>query len=284
MQCVTLPGSLRLMKPAFAAFAAVVASFQPAAADRTFPCALPTGCAVAGGRYLALAPEGWDGKTPLPVLVFYHGWRESAEYTVNEPLLIAFARENKVLLIAPHGMGNTWSYPGSPGKHRDELAFADALVADVKARFAVDASRFVAAGFSQGASMVWNIACMRPGLFTTYGALAGGFWEPSPAACAGEGVNLVHIHGTNDATVPMAGRALRGGEFRQADVRRDWALWLTENGCKSEPDGNAEISGRFCRQWSSCAKPKALSFCTHDGGHAIHPGDLALLWRFVMAH
>ncbi|MGL4438077.1 MAG: alpha/beta hydrolase family esterase [Bosea sp. (in: a-proteobacteria)] len=260
----------------------LLGSTASAFADAAVPCAISPGCNVAGGRYLALAPEAWDGKTPLPVLIFYHGWRESAEYVVSEPLLRAFAHDNKVLLIAPHGMGNTWSYPGSPGKHRDEFAFAEALVADVKTRFATDPAYFVAAGFSQGASMVWNIACARPALFSAYGALAGGFWEPSPPSCTGAGVNLIHIHGTNDATVPMSGRALRGGVYRQADVRRDWALWLSENGCKAEPDTSTEISGRTCRQWSGCAKPRALSFCTHDGGHSIHAGDLAALWQVVM--
>jgi polyhydroxybutyrate depolymerase len=269
--------------------AAIVAAYvlatltNVAAADANgMPCTQSPGCSVAGGRYMALAPRGWDGTAPLPVLVFYHGWRESAEYVIDEPVLSAFAHDKKVLLIAPHGEGNTWSYPGAPGKHRDEIAFAEALAADVKVRFAVSPAHFVAAGFSQGASMVWNIACARPALFSAYGALAGGFWEPSPPACSGEGVNLIHIHGTNDATVPMGGRALRGGVYRQADVRRDWALWLHEDGCKTEPDSHAEIGGRLCRQWSSCAKPKTLSFCTHDGGHNIHAGDLTALWQFVM--
>jgi polyhydroxybutyrate depolymerase len=270
------------MRFALAVVLSMLASMAQANADVALPCTEAPGCSVAGGRYMALTPNGWDGKTPLRVLVFYHGWRESAEFTINEPNLAAFAHEQNVLLIAPHGMGNTWSYPGAPGKHRDEFAFTEALVADVKARFPINPTHFVAAGFSQGASMVWNIACARPTLFSGYGALAGGFWEPSPAACSGAGVNLIHIHGSNDVTVPMAGRALRGGVYRQADVRRDWALWLTENGCKAEPDSNIEISGRLCKQWTSCAKPKQLSFCTHDGGHNIHSEDLAALWRITM--
>lgn len=246
-------------------------------------CSAPPGCVIAGGRYLTLAPSGWDGRSELPALVFFHGWRESAEYVVADPALRAFVESRKVLLIAPHGEGNTWSYPGSPGRHRDELAFASALAADIRARFPVDPARIVAAGFSQGASMVWNIACSRPALFSAYGALAGGFWEPSPAACSGAGVDLVHIHGSRDATVPMEGRALRGGAFRQADIRRDWALWLTENGCGAEPDAVATVDGRVCRQWSRCGKPKRLSFCIHEGGHDIQPADLEALWAFVEA-
>jgi len=125
-----------------------------AAADSATACARSPGCAIAGGRYLALAPSGWDGRSALPVLVFFQIWRESAKYVVLDPPLRALVDQRGVLLVAPHGEGNTWSYFGAPGKHRDESAFIAALVADVKARFPVDARRFVAAGFSHGASMV----------------------------------------------------------------------------------------------------------------------------------
>ncbi len=251
----------------------------PASAET--PCSVSPGCSIAGGRYMALAPPGWDGREALPVLVFFHGWRESAEYVVADPPLKAFVEARRILLIAPHGEGNTWSYPGAPGKHRDEFAFAADLAKDVKARFPVDPRRVVAAGFSQGASMIWNIACRSPGLFTAYGALAGGFWEPSPTLCTGEGVDLIHIHGLNDGTVPMGGRMLRGGLYRQADIRRDWKVWLAEDGCAAEPSLVREVAGRSCRLWSACARPRALAFCTHDLGHEIHESDLEALWTFV---
>lgn len=244
-------------------------------------CPATSGCEVAGGRYRALAPSGWDGVTPLPVLVFFHGWRESAEYVVNDPPLQRFVERHRVLLIAPHGEGNTWSYPGAPGRHRDEFAFAAALASDVKARFPVDGARFVAAGFSQGASMVWNLACRTPELFSAYGALAGGFWEPSPANCTGKGVDLVHVHGLNDGTVPMGGRALRGGVYRQSDIRRDWRIWLDEDQCRAEPAAVSTVAGRSCQQWRGCGKPRELALCTHESGHEIHDSDLEAVWAFV---
>lgn len=133
---------------------------------------------------------------------------------VLDPPLRALVDKRGVLLIAPHGEGNTWSYLGAPGKHRDEFAFIAALGADVKARFPVDARRFVAAGFSHGASMVWNSACRQPGLFAVHGPLPGGFREPSPEACSGTPVDLVHVHGTHRRPGAIGGRALRGGLFR----------------------------------------------------------------------
>jgi polyhydroxybutyrate depolymerase len=246
-------------------------------------CAASPGCEIAGGRYLARAPAGWDGKAPLPVLVFYHGWRESAEYVMADAVITAFAARHKLLLIAPHGEGQTWSYPGSPSSRRDEFAFAQALFTDIARRFPVEPGRTVAAGFSQGGSMVWNLACRLPGLASHFAAISGGFWEPSPAACSGAGVNLVHVHGLNDGTVPMGGRMLRGGAFRQADIRRDWAIWLAEDGCGPEPQAMNVIAGRQCRVWSACARPKRLAMCLHESGHETHDSDLEAVWAFVEA-
>lgn len=133
---------------------------------------------------------------------------------VLDPPLRALVDKRRVLLIAPHGEGNTRSNLGAPGQHRDESAFIAALVADVKARFPVDARRFVATGFSHGASMVWNSACRQPGLFAVHGAMLGGFREPSPEACGGTRGDLVHVHGTHRRSGAFGGRALRGGLFR----------------------------------------------------------------------
>ncbi len=150
-------------------------------ARRAAPCMEAPGCLIAEGRYMALAPSGWDEKTPLTTVVFYHGWRESAEYVVADPLIRAFERAQRAADRAAWG-GEHLVLPGSPGHWRDEFIFAKTLVDDVVARFPVARDRLVAAGFSQGGSMVWNLACFRPNLFAVFGAMAGGFWTPAPAA------------------------------------------------------------------------------------------------------
>lgn len=253
------------------------------AAAAATPCMVSPGCTVDGGRYLAHAPSGWDGRAPLPAIVYHHGWQESAEDVVADKVLTAFANRHGLLLVAPHGEGKTWSYPGAPGRHRDEFAFAGALLKDVKARFPVDARRLVAVGFSQGGSMVWNLACHAPGLYSHHAAVAGGFWEPSPTACSGRGVNLIHIHGLADATVPMAGRALRDGRYRQSNLWRDWRIWLEEDQCPELATRMSVQAGRSCRIWNACGRPGALALCLHESGHQVHESDLEALWALVQA-
>jgi polyhydroxybutyrate depolymerase len=247
-------------------FASLLFCLSSATAD----CVLPNACTLPSGRYQVRLQtvEATNG----PVIVFYHGWRETPEMLLADPVLTKFADAMQAILVAPEGLGQTWSYPGSPGQFRDERPFAEELFGAVRKRF--PDRRIIAAGFSQGASMVWWLACRQPHLADAYVSISGGFWEPSPASCSGKGVTLVHIHGTGDVTVPLAGRQLRGGAFRQSDIRRDWAIWLGENNCAAVPTSKLTTGDRACEVWTGCGKRKALAFCLHDQGHQIHAGDL----------
>ncbi len=164
--------------------------------------------------------------------MFFHGWRESAASVLADPVVSAFADAQGLLLVAPQGEGMTWSYPGSPGRHRDEFVFVGQLLADLPQRFPLKPAEIVASGFSQGGSMVWYLACYMPQGFAGFLPVAGGFWEPAPQDCPGGPVNLVHVHGTQDGTVPLQGRRLRGGLYRQADILRDWTVWTRHARCK----------------------------------------------------
>lgn len=254
------------MKRAGWFIASLLFCLSPAFAE----CALPTACALSSGRYQVRLPT--QAAANSPVIVFYHGWRETPEMLLADPVLTGFADAQRAILIAPEGLGQTWSYPGSPGQFRDERPFAEELFAAIRKRF--PDRRIIAAGFSQGASMVWWLACRQPHLADAYVSISGGFWEPSPASCSGAGATLVHIHGKGDVTVPLAGRQIRGGAYRQSDVRRDWAIWLRENSCNVAPSSTLTSGDRACELWNGCGKGKMLAFCLHDQGHQIHSGDL----------
>jgi polyhydroxybutyrate depolymerase len=238
-------------------------------------CTVPAWCDLPTGRYQVREPKAATASSAAPVIVFHHGWRETPEAVLTDPALTAYADKHGVILVAPEGQGQTWSFPGSPGKWRDEEVFARALFAEVRMRFA--GRPVIAAGFSQGASMVWWLACHLPKSADAYVAISGGFWEPSPAICSGDGVPLIHIHGEGDVTVPLAGRALRGGVYRQSDLRRDWSIWIRNNQCEGDPTTEIRVDDRSCRIWSDCGRKAGLAFCLHSQGHQVHAADLSAM-------
>lgn len=232
-------------------------------------------CTVEGGRYLALPPPNWDGRAPLPATIFFHGWRSSAEdFATNPAFTGAFATEG-VLLVLPDALAGTWAHGGSPSTRRDELAFMDAVRADLLTRWRVDPERLLVTGFSQGGSMVWDLACHRGGAYRAFAAVSGAFWEPLPERCEGGPVDLLHIHGTADPVVPMAGRAIRD-TWRQGDVEQGLAVLRAADACADATRPEPMAAGLSCEVWDACGSGRELRLCRHGDGHVMPDGWVSL--------
>lgn len=215
--------------PLVAALVGLLAAGAAGARDPPGPskpgeaCVGIAGCSVASGSYRIVLPSQAAAGRPVGAILYFHGYQGSAEEVTTDPGLVAVAGRLGVALIAPDGAGRSWSFPGSPAGHRDELAFVGQVLDDVVARFPVDPGRLLASGFSQGGSMVWYLACRMPQRFAAFAPIAGAFWEPLPEGCEGPRPPLIHVHGTSDRTVPLAGRTLRQGS-RQGDVFKSFAI------------------------------------------------------------
>lgn len=231
-----------------------------------------SGChEVEGGRYLIREPAGWDRESALPMLVYFHPYGGSDTVIRGKDWIGEGLDDQGMLGVFPNGIDNTWAHEGSPSKARDEIAFLDAVLADVASRY--DLAYAVAAGFSQGGSMAWDAACYRGDRFEAVFPIAGAFWEPLPETCPAGPVNLRHTHGLSDGMVPMEGRPI--GNSNQGDVLSGMAVWRSVNGCSEAPDRTEDVGVSTCQIWSSCASQKELILCLHGGGHEVPTGWFA---------
>jgi polyhydroxybutyrate depolymerase len=247
-------------------------------------CGAAASCSVASGSYRIVLPPQAITAHPVGAILYFHGYQGSAEEVITDPGLAAAARRLGVALIAPDGAGRSWSFPGSPARHRDEFAFVGQVLDDVVARFPVDPRRILASGFSQGGSMVWYLACRMPRRFAAFAPIAGAFWEPLPESCEGPRPPLIHIHGTSDTTVPLAGRMLRQGS-RQGDVFKGFAIFAP-GGCTAgwaaAARAESTVDGLICRTAAGCDGPARLELCLHAGGHEADPAWVERAWRLTM--
>lgn len=249
-------------------------------AQAAAPCA---DCTAAGGTYHTAAPPGWNGRTKLRLLLFLHGWMMEGGDIIEDHGITDAAARHGFLLVAPDGLLRSWAHAGSPSQARDDVAFLRAVVADVKTRWPIDPRGVVAAGFSQGGSMVWDLACHAAGDFTAFLPFSGGFWEPLPPACTSGTVDLRHVHGREDGTVPLAGRALFG-PFRQGDIIRGFDIWAATDRCRAVPVVLRQSDGLECRTWTGCAGAHRLQLCLRSGGHALFAPDIDSGLRWAVAH
>lgn len=250
-------------------------SLPALAADPCDPCQVPH------GRYRAVAPPGWNGRDRLGLLLFIHGYRQTGSLMADDPNIAGVANRRGFLLVAPDGQDGTWAHGGSPFQGRDDVAFLLSVVDDAERRWPIDLRHVVAGGFSQGGSMVWDLACYAAPRFTAFVPFAGGFWEPMPKACASGPINMRHTHGMRDTMVPMHGRHLFG-PYAQADIMQGFAVWKAEDRCAALPDRTAREGDLTCSHWTSCATGHALSMCLQGGDHSmIAPWlDASLAWAW----
>jgi len=252
----------------------------PAAAQPSGPC---EPCALPDGTYHAVAPPGWNGRDKLRLLLFLHGWSSKGLDITGDPNIAGVANRLGFLLVAPDGEEHSWGHVGSPHRRRDDVAFLRAVVADAEARWPIDRRSVVAGGFSQGGSMVWDLACYAAPDFTAFIPFAGGFWQPLPDACPSGPVALRHTHGTHDTMVPMQGRAILGGAFRQGDILQGFARWRAADGCPAIPDEITREGDLTCNAWNSCSSGRHLEMCLHDGNHSMIAPWLEASLRWAIA-
>jgi polyhydroxybutyrate depolymerase len=249
-----------------AAFAAVLWWNPASACTPMQPCRFGD-----NAEYRVYPPPGWDGKAPIGAFVFVHGHRATAAEIVNYKELSDAVHGMGFMLVAPQGLGDSWSTPGSPGEgRRDELAFMAAMLDDLEKQFPIDRSRLVASGFSQGASVVWEVACKGDGRFAAFMPVAGVWWQPMPKECTAPKRPLLHIHGINDPVMPMGGRNLRD-RWKQGDVAAALATMRVTNSCeigKSRREQRGELT---CVFEDGCASGKPVALCLHQGDHHTNP-------------
>lgn len=247
-----------------AALLALALAGSPALADG---CGAGGRCEVEGGYYLAAPPPGWDGESPLPLVVYFHPWNSSPESAFRNTAMLRAVHRRGALFVAPYARTGYWRQIGAGRAEggRDEDAYVRAVMADVAARWPVDRARSLASGFSRGASMVWNVACYAGELFRAYAPIAGGFWHSTPETCPSGPVNMRHIHGTSDGEVAFD----TVGIYNSMPVPEGLDLYRRLNGCAAAEPAPSTDARLECDRWSGCTSGRVLELCLHGGGHSI---------------
>lgn len=236
-------------------------------------CGEDTRCAVEGGYYLVAEPEDWDGESPLPVVVYFHGWNSSPEGTFRNRAMIDSVTGRGGLFVVPWAPNGYWRQigPGRDGGGRDEAAFIRAVMADVTARWPTDPALTMTSGFSRGGSTSWNAACYLGDLFAAHAPIAGGFWDSTPDDCPSGPATIRHIHGLSDEVVAYD----EIGIYNSMPVPEGLEVFWRLAGAGGSPTTTYTLD--HPKRPRTCARFDGLTghvveICLHPGGHSI-PGE-----------
>lgn len=239
-------------------------------------------CMIGERSYHILLP---DAPREVGTIVHLHGGGGTGKGMLKSGLAKEALKRGYVV-IAPNGEHPGYRYPknwsvranGSQFE-RDDAAFIQEVIDDAADRFDVDSESLLLAGFSRGASMVWDIACHEPDMAFAFAPVAGAFWDDLPDVCE-KPVKLFHTHGWDDRTVPLEGRSLRNGSIVQGDVWASLFILRATNGCGNrQPESSTFDGDKWFRHWTDCEAGQ-IDLLLHPGGHGVPKGwsSLVLDW------
>lgn len=250
------------------------------AAGSARACGEAAPCQVELGQYMISMPDGAAAEHAVGAIVFFHGFRSSAEEMMNFKSLKDLAKALGVALIAPDGLNRSWSFPNAPRQNRDEMAFMNQVLDDALAKFPIDPAKLMSSGFSIGGSMSWYMACYLGERFAGHTPIAGTFWRPYPAECPGPDPFVSHVHGTADTTFPLAGRTIRE-KWHQGATGNVVAFFRKRGGYT--PEITHYSDGNLVCEASPTKNGGEVELCLHDGGHSVRAEWVKRGWQRLAA-
>jgi polyhydroxybutyrate depolymerase len=215
-------------------------------------------CKIAGGSYHIAWPPGVPRDKTVPAVVALHSYKASGLGLLKSGKMVKILLARGYAVIAPEGLDGNWQL--NRKSRRDDVAFITAVANDAAKRGNISRGRMMLAGFSSGGSMVAYVACRSPQSFKAFAPVSGNFWKPEPTRCAGP-VNYLHMHGSSDTTMPVAGRSVGGG-LRQANLLESLATFARASGCE-----DADVKTATTHAWKGCKS--SLRLVMHPGGHSV---------------
>lgn len=244
-------------------------------------------------------PTAHDGTTPLPLVLFLHGY--SATSALNDGYLgvSRAARTRGLYVVLPEGTvdssGNQfWNATDAccnfDGSTVDDVAYLEGLLDAAIAAVPVDPTRIYVMGHSNGGFMSYRMACEASERIAAIAPLAGVDFLDAARCVPTAPVSVLHWHGTLDETIPYDGEPGRHPSAPASAER-----WAAYAGCDAAgtPGDAVDLSvlagaETVVTDWTAgCAPGVTVSLWRIEGeGHipALERGAAGLVLDWLLAH
>lgn len=227
-------------------------------------------------------PANYTGGTPVPLVLDFHGIYMSARVerqtsgfrslSETEGFIVAYPEGIETLEKSALGQifrgGQSWNadttgaqwYSWANLSDVDDVAYAVAVVDDIKRQLTIDAGRVYVSGLSQGGAMALLCAHERGDVFAAAAVVSAALLKRLADYHPLRPIPVANFHSYEDATVPYGGNFLISLPAIEDTARR----WAAVNGCD---DGDPTVKFLGYPDEAHPAVPEKLT--VYSGGAEV---------------
>ncbi len=162
-------------------------------------------------EYILYVPANYTGSLPVPLILNFHGYGQSADYQMLYGDFRSIADSSGFLVVHPQGtlfQGTThWNVGGwIIGSPIDDVGFTEALIDSLSSEFNIDSTMVYSTGFSNGGYMSFLLACQLSDRIAAIASVSGSMTpETLSNSNPQHPTPIIQMHGTSDYVVPYGG-------------------------------------------------------------------------------
>jgi poly(3-hydroxybutyrate) depolymerase len=206
--------------------------------------------------YVLSVPTSYSSSTALPLVFGFHGMGGSGTLA-RQYFRVEQAAGSQAIFVYPDGLANdggstSWNFTTTSA----DMAFFDALLAQLKSSYCIDANRIFVTGHSAGAMATNALGCYRGDVIRAIAPVAGmppRSYGSGTVTCAGN-VGAWIAHGENDTTVDYTTGGIATRDF-----------WIARNGCSTNTVPDSTVPA--CVVYQNCSPDLPVVWCVHTQGH-----------------
>ena len=217
--------------------------------------------------YRLAVPKVYDGSTPLPLVLNFHGLGGNARLEERYTRIVEYADKYGFIAATPDGTGEPRHWTLAASGAVDDDGFVRALIGKLSQDLCIDSQRLYAMGISDGAFFSSTLACDLNDVLAAVAVVAG---EPFVAPrCAGKApMPFLAFHGAADSLVPFEGGIGTRFNIPLRGARDNMKDWARNNGCAPELRSQRIAPDILLESYESCRNGAGVQlYVIEDGGH-----------------
>lgn len=254
-------------------------------------------------EFYIVSPNDLTSDDQAPLLISLHGGADYADANMQYTGFLDILNEKSFVAIFPQGTvaegkGDTGWYAGGDcsGLEVCDLSFIERLIDYSVEDHNIDKDRVYVSGFSNGAFMVYTLACFLSNKIAAFAPVSGSMSPDDYQICNPQRpIPIIHIHGINDDSIPIQGsdyvtpledvssflsminNCTQSSIIDGEDINEDGYAWYSEISydCNEGASVNFTYLENFGHNWPSLESSKG-SGADIDGA--------SFIWEFLSAY